>query len=127
MPKDLFKAKFDPNANYIARRAFGDYQIGDKFVKENFTPHRVKQMYSTRMIVMEDVWNEFVGVTPAPTPALPVVDPAPVDDGEVPSLREEYKQLTGKDADKRWGEARLVEELEKATAPAPALPGMADG
>jgi hypothetical protein len=38
------------------------------------------------------------------------------------SLRAEFKELTGKDADSRWGAARLAAEIEKAleaaTAPA---------
>lgn len=40
------------------------------------------------------------------------------------SLRKEFKELTGKDADSRWGAARLAAEIEKAleaaTAPADA-------
>lgn len=151
MPKNLFQNKFDPDAEYVARRAFGDYSIGDSIVKEDFTPRRVKQFYDARMIVMADVWSEFVGgVSPAPATTLPVIDPAPVDDGEdvikpvvfedgvlklevaqiddeeVVSLRAELESL-GVKVDKRWGIARLTEELEKATAPALALPGMTDG
>lgn len=30
------------------------------------------------------------------------------------SLRKEFKELTGKDADSRWGAARLAAEIEKA-------------
>lgn len=35
-------------------------------------------------------------------------------------LRDEYKAMTGQDADARWGEARLKAEIAKAKDPSPA-------
>lgn len=129
MPKNLFQKKFNPNINYVARRAFTGYDTGDVIVKSDFTEHRLKQMYSSRMIVREDVWDQFVGApSPVADAGLPAVKPAPLDSGEsdpLQPLRDEL-EAAGVKVDKRWGEARLNEELEKATAPA-ALPGVNDG
>lgn len=34
------------------------------------------------------------------------------DEGDIDTLRAEYKSLSGEDADKRWGEARLKTEID---------------
>ncbi len=36
------------------------------------------------------------------------------DDGEIETLRADYKELTGKKADGRWSVEKIKEELEKA-------------
>lgn len=124
MPKNLFQAKFDPDADYVVRRAFGDYAPGDKLVKKDFTSRRIRQFYDGRMIVLKDVWNEFVGASSAADKSRVVDFPAPVDD--TAHLRQELESL-GVEVDGRWKEKRLLEELEKATAPKQALPGVNNG
>ncbi len=37
------------------------------------------------------------------------------DDDPLDQWRDLYKEATGKDADKRWSEKRLIEEIEKAS------------
>lgn len=131
MPKNLWLKRFDPDAEFVWRRASAQYGAGDEVVKSDFTPRRLKQLYEGRYILERDVWNDFVGVASSPAPAkgLPVVDPAPVDNGEsdpIDELRADAESL-GIDVDKRWGEKRLNAEIEKATAPASTLPGVNDG
>ena len=46
-------------------------------------------------------------VEPKPDPR-----PAPDSKGE-PSLADQYRELTGKDPDKRWGDKRIQSEIEK--------------
>lgn len=36
-----------------------------------------------------------------------------VSDGETTSLRDDYRELTGKDPDKRWSDTRVAREIEK--------------
>lgn len=122
MPKNLWHKKFNPSDSFIWRRECGDYKPGESVVNKDFAPRRLRQMYDNRMIVAADVWNEFVGASsPATDKARVVVDSAPVSDAGA------KLEALGVKVDKRWGEARLLEELEKATAPTMSLPGIADG
>lgn len=123
MVKNLWLKKFDPSDDFTWRKNCGEYVMGTSVVKENFTARRLQQLYTARIIVATDVWNEFVG---APSPAADnsgrVVDSAPVSAPALDSLRDEL-EAAGVTVDKRWGEKRLIEELEKATAPV-TLPGL---
>lgn len=123
MPKLLWSKKFDVKGSYVWRKG---ENVGEPVVNKDFTERRLRQLYDGRSIIYSDVWNEFVGAAKSPAPAkgLPAVDSAPIDSGES-DLRSELESL-GVKVDKRWGESRLIEELEKATAPA-ALPGVNDG
>lgn len=48
------------------------------------------------------------------TPFVPVTDePEGEKENPVDSLREEFQNLSGKAADKRWSEKRLIEEIAK--------------
>ncbi len=129
MAKNLWLKKFDPSDDFSWRKNYGEYAAGEKVVKKNFSPRRLKQLYEGRYIVERGMWNEFVGAASSPAPAkgLPVIDPAPVDNGEsaVNELRADAEAL-GIEVDKRWGEKRLNAEIEKATAPV-VLPGVNDG
>lgn len=124
MPKLLWSKKFDVKGSYVWRKG---ENVGEPVVNKDFTERRLRQLYDGRSIVYSDVWKQFVGAAKSPAPAkgLPVVDPAPIDNGES-DLRSELESL-GVKVDKRWGEARLIEELEKATAPTAVLPGVNDG
>lgn len=124
MPKNLWSKKFDPDAEFVWRHG---YHTGQPVVKTEFNPRRLKQLYDTRKVVMEDVWNEFVGVlSPTADKSGRVADSAPVSapasDDPRAELRAQLDEL-GIEYDNRWGEKRLTEELEKATEPAK-LPGM---
>lgn len=120
MPKLLWSKKFDVKGSYVWRKG---ENVGEPVVNKDYTDRRLRQLYDGRSIVYSDVWKEFVGATAVK--GLPVVDPAPIDDGES-DLHAQLESL-GVKVDKRWGEARLIEELEKATAPAAVLPGVKDG
>jgi hypothetical protein len=61
--------------------------------------------------------GEWEGELPEPyllalkaSPAVKVVE----DEDPLEPFRAEYKRLTGKNADRRWSETRLFEEIEKA-------------
>lgn len=125
MVKNIWNEPFDPNGEYTWRKNCGEYATGEKVVKSNFVERRLRQLYSARIIAPTDLWNEFVGATtPAADKSRVVVDSAPVSDA-APNLDELRAQLeaVGVTVDKRWGEKRLNEELEKATTPL-TLPGM---
>lgn len=129
MPKNLWLKKFDPSDDFTWRKNCGDYTMGTPVDKKIFTGRRLRQLYDARIIAPSDVWNEFVGASsPAADKARVVVDSAPVSDAGDPldELRAEL-EAAGVTVDKRWGEKRLTEELEKATAPVMKLPGMPDG
>lgn len=118
MVKNLWLKKFDPSDDFTWRRNCGEFTAGESVVKSKFTDRRLRQLYDARIIAATDVWNEFVGASsPATDKARVVADSAPVSDAGA-----ELEAL-GVKVDKRWGEARILEELEKATAPAK-LPGM---
>lgn len=120
MVKNLWLKKFDPSDDFTWRRNCGEFTAGESVVKKNFTERRLQQLYSARIIAATDVWNEFVGASPADK-ARVVVDSAPVSDAgdSIDELRE-LAEEAGVSIDKRWGEKRLLEELDKATK----LPGM---
>lgn len=125
MAKNLWLKRFDPSDSFTWRRAYGDNTAGETVVNKDFTPRRLRQLYEGRIIVATDIWNEFVGASsPATDKSRVVVDSAPVSDAAL--IREQLDAL-GVEYDKRWGEKRLNEELEKATAPVTSLPGIADG
>lgn len=85
MPKNLWLKKFNPDDDFKWRRTVGDCKPGDKVVKKDFLPRRLKQLYESRMIVAADVWNEFVGR--ADKKRRVVEDSAPVSDApRLPSL-----------------------------------------
>lgn len=124
MPKNLWQKKFNSQDDYVWRSSFGEFKSGDTVVKEEITNRRLIQLYDARMIVRRDVWNEFVGADSAADKSRVVDFPAPVDD--TAHLRQQLEAL-GVEVDGRWKEKRLLEELEKATAPAPTLPGVNNG
>lgn len=123
MAKNLWLKEFNPSDNFTWRRNCGEYAMGDKVVNKNFTVRRLQQLYNSRIIVATEVWNEFVGPSPADN-ARVVEDSAPVSDAgdNLVELRNSLESH-GVKVDKRWGEARLLEELEKVTNPVK-LPGM---
>lgn len=49
------------------------------------------------------------------SPGVEVLTLTP-DEDPIDQWRALYKETTGKDADKRWSEKRLIEEIEKASA-----------
>lgn len=124
MVKNLWLKKFDPSDDFTWRKNCGEYVMGTPVVKENFTARRLQQLYTSRIIVATDVYNKFVGASsPAADKGGRVVDSAPVSaPAPIDELRAEL-EAHGVTVDKRWGEARLNEELEKATAPV-TLPGL---
>lgn len=61
MVKNLWLDPFDPKAEYVARKAFGGYTMGDEIDKSKL-PHtrRLRQLYDNRMIVTRDMWERHV-------------------------------------------------------------------